>query len=271
MTPHALPIFVISLTRAAERRASITAQLERLDLNYRLFDAIDGNALTPEQTDLVDRHWRRRRTGNPLRPAEVGAAMSHALVYREILKAGHGAAVILEDDAQLKPTFPAFVRGEIPIPKDVHLVALHYYQNQFVNRAGAIELAGGYRLYRPYGRLLGACAYYVTRHGAEKLLAAALPVWSQVDWPLNVERELNGRGLEPPVVIHDESFGSQQQEFAQRRIPLGIRLARLSILPTVLAPDRFGNLWMARYAWGAISFKLRAYCVARRVRSHGIG
>lgn len=261
-----IPVIVISLPDAAERRRAVTDQLDQLGLTYRVFNAVDGRRLSDEHRALVDPCWRQKRRGEALRPAEIGCALSHALVYRMALEEAFDDCIVLEDDARLTPAFARLARRDIDLPAGVDLVSLHYYRNQFVQRGRLVDLGNGFRVYRPFGRLLGTCAYYVTRRGAAELLKAGLPIWTQADWPLDPTRSLNGRGLEPPVVIHDEAFPSQLQEFASRSIPWPIRLARFAVLPTMLFPERFGSVWKARYAWAALIFKLRAYCFARRVR-----
>lgn len=261
-----IPVIVISLPDAAARRRAVTDQLDRLGLTYRVFDAVDGRRLSDEHRALVDPCWRQKRRGEALRPTEIGCALSHALVYRLVLEEEFDDCIVLEDDARLTPAFARLARRDIDLPAGVDLVTLHYYRNQFVQRGRHADLGDGFRVYRPFGRLLGTCAYYVTRRGATELFRAGLPVWTQADWPVDPTRSLNGRGLEPPVVIHDEAFPSQLQEFASRSIPWPVRLARFAVLPTMLFPERFGSVWKARYAWAALIFKLRAYCFARRVR-----
>jgi hypothetical protein len=46
---QALPIYLLSLARAAERRASISAHLQALGLEYELVDGVDGRALPAEE------------------------------------------------------------------------------------------------------------------------------------------------------------------------------------------------------------------------------
>ncbi|NLJ92631.1 MAG: LPS biosynthesis glycosyltransferase, partial [Aeromonadales bacterium] len=50
-----LPIFVISLTRSIERRASITKQMKRLELEFEFIDAVDGKEITNDQLNKLQK------------------------------------------------------------------------------------------------------------------------------------------------------------------------------------------------------------------------
>ena len=259
-----LPIFVISLADAEQRRSRIVEQMQALDLSFTFVDAVDGHRLTPEQEALVDREWWRRRRGDRLRPAEIGCALSHALLYRRLVEERVEQAIVLEDDARLTPMFAEFARGGFPLPEAVGVVVLHCYRNQFARHDGGRDIAHGHRLYRPFGRLLGTCAYYVTRASASALYDAAVPIWRQADWPLPIADTLGARGLEPPIVHHDDGLPSTIQLFADRRIPLSIRLGRLLVFPAFVAPGTYGSQWKSKYAWDALFWKARAALFARR-------
>ena len=54
--------FVISLKRAAQRRAHMSGQLDRMRMPFEFFDAVDGAALSEEQVRAVYDEERARQT-----------------------------------------------------------------------------------------------------------------------------------------------------------------------------------------------------------------
>lgn len=261
-----LPIFVISLADAIDRRTQIAAQMLHYGLAFEFVNAVNGRSLNAEQEALVDKNWQARRSGEPMRPSEIGCAMSHALLWKRILKEGHPSAIILEDDAIINQDFVEFALNEISLPKECQLLVFHCYPNQFGERNSFIPLNNKYNIYRPFRRFFGTCGYYLTREAAYRLYTAALPIWTQADWPLAIQDVLNARGIEPAIVFQDEEFPTTIQMF-NRRIPFSIRLGRLLFIPTLIFPKKFGSYWKAKYAWEAIFFKASAFLFARRPRA----
>src|SRR4051794_473458 len=94
-----IPIFVISLPHARERRIHVSAHLSRLGLSYTLVDGIDGTDLSAEE----------RRTlvadGHDYHPGVIGCYLSHMSVYDRIVAQNIDLCLILEDDAVLNPSF----------------------------------------------------------------------------------------------------------------------------------------------------------------------
>jgi glycosyl transferase family 25 len=260
-----VPIFVISLADAASRRAQIEAQMQRYGLAFEFVDAVNGGALTDEQEVLIDKNWQARRSGEAMRPSEIGCAMSHALLWKRLYEEGHISAIVLEDDAVLTEDFVDVALNKIAFPEEHQLIVFHCYANQFGERKSFTAINEKHRLYRPFRRFFGTCGYYLTNEAAHRLYTAALPIWTQADWPLVIQDELNARGIEPAIVLHDEQFPSTIQLF-NRRIPIAVRIGRLLLVPTLLFPGTFGSYWKARYAWGAIFFKCSAVLFARRPR-----
>lgn len=92
-----IPVFVISLARAAERRATICNHLKRLGIEYRLIEAVDGAALPKAQVSRII------APGITMHPGTVGCYLSHLLCYETIRDENIPLACVLEDDAHLDP------------------------------------------------------------------------------------------------------------------------------------------------------------------------
>jgi GR25 family glycosyltransferase involved in LPS biosynthesis len=67
----AIPIYVISLDRAPERRAHMRAQMARLGLAHEIVTAVDGREPIEGLERLYDRPRRLRAYGSDLTPAEI--------------------------------------------------------------------------------------------------------------------------------------------------------------------------------------------------------
>lgn len=99
-----LPIFVISLARAPERRKSIEQHLCNLGLSYEIVNAVDGNLLP------VDEQKKLLAPGVSYVPGVIGCYLSHVRVYQTILDRKIPIALVLEDDARLNPKIVAALK-----------------------------------------------------------------------------------------------------------------------------------------------------------------
>ena len=97
-------IFVISLRTQVERRALIRDQLEKFDLQFRFFDAVDMRSSNARYFGSVDlRKFQLNAGRNPL-TNEIGCYTSHLMLWRACVSIDE-PIIILEDDAALKESF----------------------------------------------------------------------------------------------------------------------------------------------------------------------
>ncbi len=107
------PLYVINLAVCTERRRRMEERLRPLQAEFdiRFFAAVDGRALSADALARDYDEARAIRTlDRPLTSGEVGCALSHKSVYKDLLTAGHRCAVILEDDVVLDADFPDVFR-----------------------------------------------------------------------------------------------------------------------------------------------------------------
>ncbi len=98
-----LPIFVINLKRSPERRDRIAEQLDKMELQYTFFDAVDGT----EEHPLFAHYnpaFAKKRYGRELALGELGCFASHFSLWQHCAD-GDVPFVILEDDAILRESF----------------------------------------------------------------------------------------------------------------------------------------------------------------------
>ncbi|WP_010140277.1 glycosyltransferase family 25 protein [Oceanicola sp. S124] len=179
-----LPAMVIHLRRNTARRARVEALLAQLGPGADVMPAIDG--ATMSQAQLAAAQGPCAVTPYPfrLRPAEVATFLSHRACWQRILDEGHPAALVLEDDVDLGPRFPAALELAVTHLPETALVRFP------VKPSERGPLVAGHRpdirLLRPETVGLGMRAQVVTRAAAARLLAAT----SRIDRPVDTFLQL---------------------------------------------------------------------------------
>lgn len=107
-----IPIHVLSLIHATDRRESVSREFSGHGLEFSFFDAIDGTGIV--DADLhrhYDSHLNARNFKRPLSRGEVACALGHRAIWRQV--AGGDAPVVLvcEDDTLLAPDIGGFLRS----------------------------------------------------------------------------------------------------------------------------------------------------------------
>ena len=91
-------IIVISLEKAKERRKRIKEQLDSLNIDAIIMDAVDGEKLSKEEKDkklsLIDGY----RYGENFTVGEIGCLMSHTNAIKLAKEKGWEHVIIVEDD-----------------------------------------------------------------------------------------------------------------------------------------------------------------------------
>jgi glycosyl transferase, family 25 len=173
--------YVINLEKDAERRASITQQLNGLGIEFSLFKAVDGRKLS--EAVLARQYAKARAIADyrEMTAGEIGCALSHIGVYKEMLRTDCKHALILEDDAQLGPELARTLnelvqkfRAEDPV------VVLLTHVDKY-SRWDAIALSNDQKLVKRYGHWWLAHGYFITQAAAAKLAASLMPVWTAAD------------------------------------------------------------------------------------------
>ena len=145
--------------------------------------AVDGSGLAAAAIDALQERGMLARDLSRFDPecrvGEIGCALSHAAVLREVVRRDLPAALILEDDVLLagdprdwQSRFRAAL-AELPADWDIW----YLYRCLDIRHR---TVRTGRRTVRPWTPL-GAAAYAVTRAGARKLLGAIEPVDDAID------------------------------------------------------------------------------------------
>jgi len=134
-------IYLISLDKAADRRARVCEMLDATGYQYRLFSAIDGKQITASQLlKYQQAGWVHSRSCRQMRTSgELGCALSHLHVLDDFLKRNLSSALIFEDDVQLAPGFWSnFSSMFADIPTDYDIVYLGVTHDKCAHNADKI-------------------------------------------------------------------------------------------------------------------------------------
>ena len=197
-----MKIVVVNLENAVERRQRVSAELEALGLSFRLFRAVDGRRLTPEQEALVD-YGAFRRDGWPVRAGALGCWLSHRALLADMVLNGPEVMAVLEDDIEPAPELPAVLDALERAVGSFGVVFLH--RGRAVRRFVPLRrLKTGHELGWLRWSHFGTQGYVITRPAARRFLEAFPRVRLDIDRALAAywRTGLATTCVRPPVVRH---------------------------------------------------------------------
>jgi glycosyl transferase family 25 len=205
--------YVINLVRSPERRAKVTANLDRCDVDYEIVTGIDAQDFAP-----TDPHANGKVAPafyDRFRPGEAGCALSHMSVYRKILADGPEWALVLEDDIIAPPELATIADAVARCLHGAEVALLNFDSGDVVqvNRIGAIDLPANRQLVAPVHvrQPESAAAYVITREACARMTERAFPIQTKADdWAHFIQ--IGGidrlRCVVPLVVRKHPGFGS---------------------------------------------------------------
>ena len=199
--------YIISLARSTERWRAMQPILTAMGARNPIrFEAVDGAALGQHGTrelqaqGLLSQDLSGFDAG--CRDGEIGCALSHAAVLRDIVRQGWDSALILEDDIALAPRLSSWPKRYAAAMADLpRSWELWYLYRCFDIRHRSRRVTP--RTVIPWTPHGGA-AYAVSAAGAAKLAAALSPVRSAVDRvyaELVQQREIDAWAASPLLVL----------------------------------------------------------------------
>ena len=117
-----IPIYVINLKRTPERKLYIQRQLDSFGLEYQWIEAIDAQNFKDSELAGVD-------LNDNYQPGAMACLLSHAEFYNRMIQNNHSIACVLEDDAQLLPSFPDILNYENLAKEDWEILLLCHHSN----------------------------------------------------------------------------------------------------------------------------------------------
>jgi glycosyl transferase family 25 len=171
MSNAAVPIFVISLGDAVDRRAAIAQKMQELGFDFTFVDAVDGRQMKVIEQPGYDAPARLRYFGVHLKGGEWGCLLSHKNIYDRMVKDNIPAAVIFEDDVIIADNFPGVLHDILNMDLDYDVV--RFMGSNKIARKGYRHIAqvdGGLWLGRLPSIHGGAHAYLMSLRGAKKMV-----------------------------------------------------------------------------------------------------
>ena len=174
-----IPIFVISLPRASDRRDAISKHLQDLGLEFKIIEAVDGVQLADSEcTSLL-------ANGVTYIRGVIGCYLSHIRLYEKIIQENLPVALVLEDDARLNPDIVLAIRKGIDyLDFDYCLLDCDDVSETtpvFYDLDTRQTLTSGFPVYETNVGPALLHAYLITNEGAKKRVVHAWPIYKPVD------------------------------------------------------------------------------------------
>ena len=173
-----IPVFVISLASAVERRAQIRSHLGELGVEYEIVDAVRGTDLDPNF----------RKEVNPdanMSPGALGCYLSHIKVYERMVREKLPAALVLEDDTVLHQSVRDLVCGGCQsVDFDYCFLVADDRGDEgyvFYDANAGIEINAKHIAFRLSSGPYCTNAYLISHEGARKRTACAFPARTPID------------------------------------------------------------------------------------------
>lgn len=157
-----LSIAVISLERSTDRKERLTEIMK--DFNYTYFNAVDG-----KNTDISELKNRIFPEDTQRSAGELGCALSHFLLWEEIIKQDIDKILILEDDIIIRSEFKDVV-NKMEYPDNFDMIFLgHCSSGEFDQNRHIYFSKDKYKLHKT-DWIACSHAYIVSNQGAKKLV-----------------------------------------------------------------------------------------------------
>ncbi len=238
-----IPIYVISLARETDRRATIKTRLDASMVNYEIVDAVDGKAEIGEWQGKIRHDIAWRVYGRKLGHGECACYFSHYRLWQRIAKMDTPAALILEDDAVWSDDFFGVIDELVNCRWQWDLVNLG--GRSFVDKTATpkvkttiCQLPNNHALVQCKKTQHYAMAYLVTPAGAAKLANHAIPMRIVIDayWNESWYHKVRHYNVLPAVAFHSEVETTLHRTTAKRS---------------------GRSFWIARSAW--LNARIRTY------------
>lgn len=213
------PIWVLNLERSNERREFMETQLNKLNLEYEIIQAVDGLKLTDYELGLYSKKEALRCSERELSLGEIGCILSHVRMWQRLITENYDDVMILEDDVLINEMLLHALRNRDKFPDDWEYI-------NFKTDVGQIPFGepvwGIHRMCRFSYYPNRTSAYLINRKGAEKLLKYVFPI----RWPADNftgGTYITGMvcyGIDPQIVAlqdYDSEIWKNDEYFALKR------------------------------------------------------
>lgn len=168
-------IYMINLKRRPKRRKRMMATLKELGIAVKIFDAIDGKAMTTDDIkalgiDMLPGFkdpWAKRT----LTKGEIGCFLSHYYIWQEVVEKGYEKILIIEDDVRFEYKYRAKMHYLFQEIEEKGFNWDLIYVGRKILRAKDEAYLNGSRILVHPSYSYWTLSYMLTQEGARKLLA----------------------------------------------------------------------------------------------------
>lgn len=213
-------LVVINLDRSVERLAHVQAQLAAHGFAFHRLAATDARTLSAADRDhYYSEALNRTRYHKQLSSGEIACYISHIGAWRLLLASPWDYAVILEDDVRLDAQFGPALAQIALLPADWDVIKLGSISHKPIFKKRALTDALSLCVYAKVP--ICTHAQVISRRGATKLLAHAVPFGRPVDVDIQYvwESNLIVYGLEPYCTHVTNELESEIGKFTVREAP----------------------------------------------------
>ena len=215
-----IPVFVISLKSASDRRENTRIQLDLAGVKFIFVDAVDGRNFSDDDMRNNPQFgiFNSGIYSRYLRKEEIGCTLSHLNIFRQMTDNSIPIACILEDDNIYSADFRELLEIFEQNARDWDLLYLGHRSEcttrEAVGRRKKIPGPLDFYIGEPFEVPYGSHGYLITRVAAQLLLNNAYPVKVPVDVYLGNSASLGIRImlLHPPCLVSDSRFISTIQD-----------------------------------------------------------
>lgn len=208
-----IPIFVINLKQDTEKRKHMYELCQKYSLNCHFIDAIFGKDLDASFVkEVTDDEVSRKIHGKLLSRGEIGCALSHIKIYREIVEKKIENAIIFEDDIVLEKGFEEIIGKTKNFPEDWEVMLLGYYSrasDELISKSSLWfkkNLVGDFHAVRLVQLAFGTHGYMINSKGVKKLLDSLETIVKPIDHYTGIESYVNMYAIKPRVVRISDKF-----------------------------------------------------------------
>jgi GR25 family glycosyltransferase involved in LPS biosynthesis len=173
-----MKVFVISLKRAKERRDRIIKHLAKKNIEFELFDAVDGQLLSDKEIESLCDMDVLKKNAAWLTKGMVGACLSHYNVYKKIIELKLPYACIVEDDVEINDDFNAILKDLENKIEARKFIMLHYTSWQHMELKKEEPIAPAYTLceMKVLEGVNSAACYIISQELCHKFIDKILPI-----------------------------------------------------------------------------------------------
>lgn len=162
-------VFVINLEKDVKKKEKINSQLQKFNIEFSFFQAINGKELSKAYADDLNSKSIPRLLTN----GELGCLLSHIDILKKI--GNNDIFLILEDDVVLEEGLTRFLEHIPKINFGWDVILLGHGSEFDVKYATPISLWGrksvnGFVIGKPVVKAMGAWGYLINYCGAQKIL-----------------------------------------------------------------------------------------------------